>query len=257
MQLIHRTTLEAGNTGSNADMKYGDMTQVPWWRQAEDDNFPTASAIIAELFRRDKRGFIMDRKSEDKLVLTCRFTSILTVSILKAKGIACRVRSGYAPYFPDTGGYSVDHWINEYWNEKEKRWVVIDVDGCLHDTGFDMFDIPVHAFDYPGKAWLDVRSGKVAGKHFLNAEPAVGIKVIGWALIYDFHSLMNNEIIYLHNVRYLHYKWNRLSESDKKSLDHLAELLCNPDKNFEQLQKIWNHEKKFRILSGGLLGAGK
>ena len=36
-QLIHRTTLDAGNVGSNADLKYGDMTPVPWFRQAEDD----------------------------------------------------------------------------------------------------------------------------------------------------------------------------------------------------------------------------
>lgn len=28
---IHRTTLDAGNTGTNADLKYGDMTKVPWW----------------------------------------------------------------------------------------------------------------------------------------------------------------------------------------------------------------------------------
>ena len=35
--VIHRTTLEAGNVGTNANLKYGDMTKVPWWRQAEDD----------------------------------------------------------------------------------------------------------------------------------------------------------------------------------------------------------------------------
>src|SRR5260221_12220324 len=56
-QVIHRTTLAAGNTGTNADLKYGDMTEVPWWRQSEDDYFITATAIIAELFRRDPKGF--------------------------------------------------------------------------------------------------------------------------------------------------------------------------------------------------------
>ncbi|RZP31377.1 hypothetical protein EXW68_09760, partial [Francisella tularensis subsp. mediasiatica] len=34
---IHRTTLAAGNTGTNADLKFGNMQKVPWWRQPEDD----------------------------------------------------------------------------------------------------------------------------------------------------------------------------------------------------------------------------
>lgn len=252
-QLIHRTTLNAGNTGTNSDMKYGDMTKVPWYRQAEDDNFNTAAAIVAELFRRDKRGFVLDRKAENKLVLTCRHTTLVVASVLKAKGIPARIRSGYAPYFPFEGGVSSDHWINEYWSGKEKRWIIIDVDGSLHDTGIDMYDMPKDAFDYPAVAWLNVRSGKVAGEHFLNAAPAKGLKVVGWALFYDLHCLMNNEIIYLHNPKYFHNKWDHLSEKDLKELDKLAEVLLEPDKNFDKIQKIWNTEKKYRILSGGLL----
>ncbi|MGD0729072.1 MAG: hypothetical protein ABR981_03275 [Candidatus Micrarchaeaceae archaeon] len=58
-QLIHRTTLAAGNVGTNADKRFGDMTKVPWYRQPEDDNLVTASAILAELYRRDKRGFVL------------------------------------------------------------------------------------------------------------------------------------------------------------------------------------------------------
>ena len=54
-QIIHRTTLEAGNVGTNADKNFGDMTKVPWHRQPEDDVFVTASAILAELHRRDNR----------------------------------------------------------------------------------------------------------------------------------------------------------------------------------------------------------
>lgn len=252
-QLIHRTTLVAGNTGSNADMKYGDMTKVPWYRQAEDDYFNTAVAIIAELFRRDPKGFILRRKVEDKLVLTCRCTSLLMASILKAKGIPCRVRSGYAPYFKDAKGLSVDHWINEYWSKEKNRWVIIDVDGSLHNTGMDMYDLPKDAFDYPAVAWLKVRQGKVDGDHFWNAKPATGLKVVGWALFYDFHCLMNNEIVYVHSPEYLYNKWDNLTEKDKKELDGLAQIMLEPDKNFDKIVKIWNTEKKYRTLKGGLL----
>src|SRR3989344_9672225 len=70
--IIHRTTLTAGNVGTNKDKKFGDMKKVPWYRQPEDDILVTASAMLAELYRRDERGFIFDRTPENKLILTCR-----------------------------------------------------------------------------------------------------------------------------------------------------------------------------------------
>lgn len=252
-QLIHRTSLHDENTKIIPGLIYADMKNIPWWRQAEDDNFNTAVAIIAELFRRDSKGFTQDRKDKDKLVLTCRHTTLLMASILKAKDIPCRVRSGYAPYFPFKKGLSFDHWINEYWDKNENRWVIIDVDGHQHNTGFDMFDMPSDAFDYPAISWLNCRNGKDNPNRFHNAAPAKGLKVIGWALFYDFHCLMNNEIIYLHSPAYLYGKWNKMSEAELKELDELAKLMIEPDKNFDKLVNAWNTNKKFRILKGGLL----
>ncbi len=37
-------------------------------------------------------------------------------------------------------------------------------------------------------------------------------------------------------------------------LDNLAELLLDPDKNFDKLLDIWNTETKFRIMTGALNG---
>ena len=45
---IHRTTLADGNVWSNADLRFGDMTKVPWYRQPEDDNFPTVGGILTD-----------------------------------------------------------------------------------------------------------------------------------------------------------------------------------------------------------------
>lgn len=183
---LHRTTLQAGNTGTNADLKYGDMTTMPWWRQAEDDNLTTTTSIIAEFFRRDQRGLTKERKVEDKLVLTCRFVSIFMASILKSKGIPARVRSGFAAYFEGWESNAWDHWITEYWKESEKRWITIDVDGSWHKTGFNMYDIPKGKFNYSSDAWLDVRQGKKDGKYFRNAGGFSGLNPIAWELFYDF-----------------------------------------------------------------------
>lgn len=256
-QLVHRSTLENGNTGSNKDLRYGDMTKVPWYRQCEDDIFPTSAAIIAELFRRDPKGFILDRAVENKLILSCRFTAIIMAAILKAKGIPVRARSGFAPYFEVEDlekGKSYDHWINQYWNEKESRWITIDVDGCLEGYfKFDPFDMPDGIFDFSADAWLAVREGKVEGSHFKDAVGLEGLVTISWQLFHDFHALMNNEILYQHGSSYLQSKMDKLSKEELEEIDDLARLMQKPDDNFNKLKEIWETNKKFRILKGGLL----
>jgi len=255
--LVHRTTLAAGNTGTNADKKFGDMEKMPWYRQSEDDILTTASAMLAELYRRDKRGFISNRNVKDKLVLTCRFTAVLMASILKSKGTPCRVRAGHAPYFDmgRLGNVSADHWINQYWNSKEKRWVTIDVDGSWSmDENFDAYDIPDGKFDFPAGAWLNIRSGKDDANRFWHAKPERGLIVVAWSLFYDFHCLMNDEVIYAHVPEPATYvKFESLSQSELNEIDNLARLMQKPDENFRKLQKTWNTNRSFRLLKGGLL----
>ena len=73
-------------------------------------------------------------------------------AILKAKGVPCRSRAGFAPYIHNN--QSGDHWINQYWNDKEDRWVNFDADGFFDekDLGFDPYDITMDSFDWSAKA---------------------------------------------------------------------------------------------------------
>lgn len=250
---VHRTTLQWGNVGTNTDLRFGDMTQMPWWRQPEDDNLPTAASILAELYRRDGRGFVTDRHVKDKLVLTCRYVSILTAAILKSKGIPARVRSGFVPYL--YANKSIDHWMTQYWSDIEHRWVTIDVDGSIsHNGNFDAYDIPENAFDWSAQAWLDVRQGKTAPGYYKNMGGFSGLMPIAWELFYDFHCLMNNEIVYYHHPKMVCYDdFPKLTEEQLKGIDDLATLLLDPDENFDELLGIWENKKEFRLLSGGLL----
>ncbi|AVC44866.1 hypothetical protein B4919_08760 [Francisella tularensis subsp. novicida] len=256
---IHRTTLAAGNTGTNADLKFGNMQKVPWWRQPEDDILVTAGAMLTELYRRNNSGFVEDREPKDKLVLTCRFVSIMVASILKSKGIPARVRAGHAAYFDmgELGNVSTDHWINQYWNEQENRWITIDVDGSFSlNENFDPYDMPERKFDFPADAWLGIRAGKLDPQHFYNAKPERGAIVVLWSLFYDFHALMNNEIIYTYGPAggYGGYdKFNSLTKDEFEKIDNLARLMQSPDENFNELVRIWQTEKDFRLLMGGLL----
>jgi hypothetical protein len=253
---IHRMVLAMGNTGSNADMKYGDMTEVQWWRQPEDDNLVTASAMLAELYRRDPRGLVADRRVRDRIVITCRFVAILTACVLKSKGVPARVRSGNALYFEreSLGKVSVDHWINQYWNEAAGRWVTIDADGIFEIKDFDPFDMPESSFDFPARAWLDIRAGKDDAARFYNGKPERGAIVVLWSLFYDFHSLMNNEIIYMHNPIYGDpQKFPSLTAQEMGKIDGLARLMLDADANFDALKEIFETQRDFRLLTGALL----
>lgn len=256
-QVIHRVTLHEGNTNANDKLQYGEMTKFPWCRmRCEDDIFMTAAAMSAELFRLDERGFVPDRAVENKIVVTCRYVSVLMSAILKAKGIPCRCRAGFAPYFKP--GVSMDHWINQYWNAEEERWVTFDADGFYDENGMELgqYDIAEGKFDYAAKAWLDIRQGRTDGKEFLYADGlgTCSLKAVSRYLFYDFHALMNNEISYKFQPCYIDEKFDELKESDFKELDELAQLLLLPDENFDTLISIWETKKKFRILNSPLVG---
>jgi hypothetical protein len=253
-QIIHRMTLAEGNKGSNIDLRYGDMKKVPWWRQPEDDNLPTASAMLAELYRRDQRGFVDDRQEKDRLILTCRFIAILMATILKSKGKPARVRSGFDSYSSPYPGKSCDHWITQYWNTQQERWITIDVDNCLYDLEFDIFDMPTSVFDWSADAWLKARKGEADPRKFYNAGGFDGLMPVAWELFYDFHCLMNNEIIYLHSPKHVGPEmFHKLSAKDLEKIDELALLMQEPDKNFDELSEVWLTNKDIRLLSGSLL----
>ena len=258
-QIIHRVTLAEGNKNANADLRYGDMNRWPWYRApCEDDIYLTAPAIAAGLFRLDKRGFVPDRRVEDKLVLTCRFVSVLVSSIYKAKGIPCRSRAGFAPYFQP--GRSMDHWINQLWLEEEGRWLTFDADG-LYDglpVPVTQYDMQEGEFDWAAGAWLDIRRGRTDGSRFLYADGlgTSGLRAVGRYLVYDFHALMNHEISYVFHPDFMDAFLageGELSQDGLNLLDRLAELLLDPDGNFEALCRLWNSNKELRYLRSPLV----
>lgn len=257
-QVIHRVTLKEGNTNANGTLLYGDMNCYPWYRmRCEDDIFLTAPALTAELFRMDMRGFVKDRRVEDKLVVTCRYVSVLMSAILKAKGIPARCRAGFAPYFKE--GVSMDHWINQYYNKEEDRWITFDADGFYEEGGMPLaqYDIPYDSFDWAAEAYLAVRRGKTDGKQYLYADGlgTCGLLALVRYLIYDFHALMNNELTYSFLPSYLDGRLDELTEEELQELDRLAEYLLEPDQSFEALCTLWQQERKFRILNSPLVGA--
>lgn len=252
-QTIH--PFDVSRYKNQKNVVYGDMSKIPCYKlRYENDIFPTAQAILAELLRRDK-DYSTKRSAEDKIHICCREQSILLSSILKAKNIPSRCRSGFAPYL--NNDYSAgDHWITEYYNKDKNRWVLVDADmHCFDDDlDFDINDIPRNKFIFGADAYLGIRNGSYDDKkiHYASDPITYGLKAAIKGLFYDFHCLMNDEIIFLHVPKYIADKNFELSEEEYKELDELAILMLDPNKNFEKLLNIWDENKKFRIMSGGL-----
>ena len=259
-QIIHPFDMKDKEMRNNSNSFYGDMTKLKETSLCfENDLYPTAISMLAELLRRNK-NYTIDRPIEDKIHVCCREQAILLAAILKAKGIPARVRSGFANY-ACLGNGAGDHWITEYYNEEKGRWTLVDAamyfdDETLKEYGidFDLIDIPRDKFIFGAEAYLKLRNKEMSDKdiYYSSTPRTYGLKGALHGLFYDFHSLMNNEIIFLHLPKYIVDKNLELSEEEYIELDNLAELTLNPDDNFEKLLEIWNNNTKFRIMTGGM-----
>lgn len=259
-QIIHPFDLKDEEERNNPHSFYGDMTKISRTSLIyENDLFPTAVAMIAELLRRES-NFTVERKVENKIHVCCRETSILLIAILKAKNIPARARCGFTHAVSEIAGAG-DHWIVEYYNETCKRWVLVDPTMCYDQETLDYFEIdysliniPRNKFIFAADAYLGLRKGKYKTKDIYSfPDPKrFGIKAAINELFYDFHSLMNNEILFCQSPKYLKDNNYELTDDEYIELDELAKLMLDPDKNFNKLLEIWNSQDKFRIISGGM-----
>ncbi|MCI8875615.1 MAG: transglutaminase domain-containing protein [Lachnospiraceae bacterium] len=232
------------------DTYYGKFESYPKQRfKNEDELFITAVSMIAGILRLDERGFTKNRDVTKRITVSCRQASVLFSAILKAKGIPCRSRAGFMD-FGDTGDSYMEHWVNEYWDFNENRWVLADVDGYYEYEqrfGYSQFDLPCRKFVTASEAWIGLRKNTLNKK--LDVFSPDLLEGVCEYLFMDFHALMNNEVFYSYQPLYLRGGIKTLNESELCELDDLAELLLDPDKNMEQIERLQAENEKLSILT--------
>lgn len=260
---LHRCILQMHLNGLNMSV-YGDLSYIDFTTpMSEDDIFLTASAMVNEIFRRDEKGFYIGRPPQKRLNLTCHYISVLTAAILKANNIPCRCRAGWGNYF-EQGEYW-DHWVNEYWNEKEQRWVMFDTDD-LYDRDFMKHEeyennkFAYHYLDFgseyfcsAAQAWLNYRTNKDFVKTLVNgSSPATANNILNY-LFFDLFAVMNYEV----NYKFVPFAFDKpiekLTKKELKELDELATLMLDVDKNFDRLKEIYDNTPKYRMLGSPLV----
>ena len=232
------------------DTYFGKFASYPKHRfKNEDELYITAVSMIAGILRLDERGFTKNRDVTKRITVSCRQASVLFSAILKAKGIPCRSRAGFMD-FGDTGDSYTEHWVNEYWDFNENKWILADVDGYYEYEkrfGYSQFDLPRQKFVTASEAWLGLRRNTLNKKlDFFVPNLLQGACEY---LLMDFHALMNNEIFYSYQPLYLRDGVQTLNENELCELDDLAELLADPDKNIDQIEHLWNTNEKLYNLT--------
>lgn len=106
----------------------------------------------------------MAREPDKRVVGTCRHFAVLSCALLRHRGIASRVRCGFATYFQPNQG--LDHWITEYWDDHAARWIRIDSEILGQSILTHPEDLTPGEFLSGGEAWSALRRGEIDAATF-------------------------------------------------------------------------------------------
>lgn len=194
--------------------------------------------MLAAIAARDPRPLSAPRDAQDRYICVCRSFTLLLVTILRHQGVPARARCGFGAYFE--AGKFYDHWVAEYWNAEEKRWVMVDsqVDDLqrrMFGVTIDTLDVTRDQFLVGGDAWRLCRAGKEDPRNF-GILDMHGLWFIASNLIRDVAALNNREMLPWDVWGAMRLKDEEL---DLGFLDRLAELTHDPDRHFAALRAAY------------------
>lgn len=223
------------------------------------------SQKLARIWEQEKSPLRTARLKERRQVGNCRDFSTFLCAILRYQGVPARARCGFGTYFlPD---HYEDHWVCEYWNRKEKRWLMVDaqLDALQYEAlkiQFNPLDVPHDQFITGGKAWQMCRTGNEDPGNF-GIFDMCGMWFIWGDVVRDFLALNKVEILPWDGG------WGHLnmglndplpSEEAMGFYDQIAILTLASDDKFEELRRTYIADKSWQppmeITDGGIVEVG-
>ena len=190
----------------------------------------------------DPRPLTAARAPGERQVGVCRHFTLMHVAMLRDQGVPARARCGFAAYFER--GKFLDHWVTEYWNGLESRWVLVDsqLDQRQRDLfhiAFDPLDVPREQFLVAGDAWMRCRRGEADPQAF-GILDMYGFWFIAGNVIRDVAALNNREMLPWD-------MWGGMAARDDgidlALIDRLAPLTLAPDAHLEELGAAYGDER--------------
>lgn len=130
----------------------------------DENQIRPASVLFERLLALDPAPLTTSREPDKRVIGTCRHFAVMSCALLRYRGIAARVRCGFATYFQP--GQGVDHWITEYWDDDSLRWIRIDSEILGLNVLPHAHDLRPGDFLSGGEAWLAYRRGEIDASQF-------------------------------------------------------------------------------------------
>jgi excinuclease ABC subunit A len=230
-------------------------------RQREEVYLRSVVQMLGRMREFDPAPLVVSREPNQRLVGNCRDHAVLCVALLRQQGIPARLRVGFASYLSETK--NEDHWVTEYWNADQERWVLIDpqLDDIQRDTfkiDFDPLDMRFYDQFYTGgQAWRLCRSGQAKPSLF-GFKRWKGWGYIRGSLLHDLDALNKVELI-------PHDWWGELvtknerdvTAEDREMLDRLADLANDVDghgslNRFDEMREAYEALPYSRVVQSKL-----
>jgi hypothetical protein len=215
----------------------------------EEVQLRAAARQLAHIVELDPRPLTEAREPDCRLVGNCRDFSVMLTTFLRHQGVPARARCGFGRYF--IPGHYEDHWVGEYWNDAEQRWVLVDaqLDALQQEKlgiGFNPLDVPRDQFITGGGAWTLCRSGQ--------ADP----ETFG---IFDMHGLwfvrgnLGRDVAALNKMELLPWDgWGIIDGIDEEpasgdlaALDEMAALTGGNVPHFERVRNLYETDARWRV----------
>ena len=207
------------------------------------------SRKLARILELDARRLTEPRALDKKLVGNCRDYSVLLVAMLKYQGVPARARCGFATYF--LPNHYEDHWVIEYWNVEQRRWVLVDsqLDAFQREAlkiDFDVLDVPRDRFVGGGKAWQMCRIDQASPDDF-GIFDMHGLWFVRGDFVRDVASLNQMELLPWDGWGLVGKRDEEMSADDMAFLDHVAELTCGDVPLFDAVRSLYEQDARLRV----------
>jgi hypothetical protein len=206
---------------------------------------------IERLLELDPRPLEIARPPERRVLGRCYQFVLFMVSMLRAKGVPARARCGFGAYFNPPK--FEDHWVCEYWNAKEKRWILADVqfDRVWHERlkiRHDVMDVPRTQFLTAAEAWRRCRAGQADPELFgISFVDLFGLWFIAGNLVLDLAALNKVEMLPW-DVWGAHPQLDARLEADRlRFFDEVARITLDPDATFHELRDRYDGDEGLHV----------
>lgn len=209
--------------------------------------------MLERIHALDDRPLTVARDPAHRMPTVCRHFSLLLSGILREQGIPARARCGFGAYF--NAGKFEDHWVCEYWNDEQSRWILVDaqldaVQRKAMNITTDPLDVPRDAFIIAGDAWQQCRSGDADPANFgLTHVGLAGLWFIAGNVVRDFASLNRMEALPWDVWGLMQMRDDAITDEQTALLDRVAALTLAGDEAFPEIRKLYESDERLRMPS--------